>query len=84
MFFNEIEGRCYPLRSARWYGGVVRGGGYVCSEAPVTLPESAHPHSHLDYNILLLWQCQLGKASKKKSIFLGKSPKLWVGWGQES
>ena len=20
----------------------------------------------------------------KKSIFLGKSPKLWVGWGQES
>ena len=26
----------------------------------------------------------LGKASKKKSIFLGKSPKLWVGGGQES
>ena len=26
----------------------------------------------------------LGKASKKKSISLGKSPKLWVGGGQES
>ena len=26
----------------------------------------------------------LGKASKKNQFFLGKSPKLWVGGGQES
>ena len=26
----------------------------------------------------------LGKASKKNRFFLGKSPKLWVGGGQES
>ena len=25
-----------------------------------------------------------GRHPKKKSIFLGKSPKLWVGGGQES
>ena len=27
---------------------------------------------------------RLGKASKKNQFFLGKSPKLWVGGGQES
>ena len=26
----------------------------------------------------------LGKASKENRFFLGKSPKLWVGGGQES
>ena len=30
------------------------------------------------------WKIALGKASKKKRFCLGKSPKLWVGGGQES
>ena len=33
---------------------------------------------------LMINQSVIGKASKKNRFFLGKSPKLWVGGGQES
>ena len=29
-------------------------------------------------------KCVLGKVSKEITVFLGKSPKLWVGGGKES
>ena len=38
---------------------------------------------HLIFNISVRKE-DLGKASKKNRFFLGKSPKLWVGGGQES
>ena len=59
----------------------------------------SHPHLDMALLNLMPFSCsnygwggslwrndrtQLGKASKTKSIFLGKSPKLWVGGGQES
>ena len=92
VIFFEIEGRSVlqlnfiGKSNSKWFKGEDEPKPRPATETPApawkpevfyySLYEKKLAGSHLQVN--------LGKASKKNRFFLGKSPKLWVGGGQES